>query len=126
MGLDREMMALVNKDHPMGDPLEGTLAHSPQASNSDPQATDLSDGLPDASGQDGARPLGSSGVLGAFGLRLVQLGISRASALVFESDVRHGISLVIVHGTQTETGRAAALLERTQHYGVEEFDPAPR
>lgn len=52
---------------------------------------------------------------------LIRLGISQENALSYATDIREGRTLVIVHGTLMETGRAAALLEMTSQSGLAEF-----
>jgi len=67
------------------------------------------------SGLEGAVVLGGVSALGA---ALVSLGVPYHSALAYETELAAGKFILIVHGTQAETTRARALLQRTGHEGV--------
>lgn len=64
---------------------------------------------------EGAVLVGGLSVLGG---ALVGLGVPEESALRYETDLKAGKFLLIVHGTEAETSRATALLELTNHQGM--------
>lgn len=60
------------------------------------------------------------GGLSALGAAMVSLGIPKNSALAYETEIKAGRFLLVVHGMPEEIGRAKALLELTHHQGIAE------
>jgi uncharacterized membrane protein len=58
------------------------------------------------------------GGLSALGAALVSLGIPKDTALAYETEIKAGRFLLIVHGVPAEVSRARVLLEQTNHQGV--------
>ena len=64
---------------------------------------------------EGAAVVGGVSVLGA---ALVGIGIPQDSVVKYETELRAGKFVLIVHGTRNEIDRAHSLLELTQHQGI--------
>ena len=60
------------------------------------------------------------GGVGALGGALVELGIPEKTALMYETHIRSGGFLLTVHGSPEEIAGARALLELTDHQGIDE------
>lgn len=58
------------------------------------------------------------GGLSALGAALVSLGIPKDTALAYETEIKAGRFLLVVHSLPEEVARARALLELTNHDGV--------
>jgi hypothetical protein len=95
MGLEAEKLSLIGVNHP---------AEGPAPESQEKRGAQTEDGL------------------SALGAGLVRLGVSRDSALHYETDVSEGRTLLVVHGTLAEAGRAAELLEKTMHNGLAEHE----
>jgi hypothetical protein len=100
MGVDTDKLSLVGKEH--------------LSDEQDVPCVDLSADL--------SENLLSEDGLSVLGTELVRLGVSRESAINYQADFLDGKSLLIVHGTLAETGRAAELLEKTMHHGLAEHE----
>lgn len=62
------------------------------------------------------------GGLSALGAALVSQGIPKESTIKYETEIRAGKFLLLVHGTKDEVSRATALLELTNHQGMAKHD----
>jgi hypothetical protein len=71
------------------------------------------------SGLEGAAVVGGVSALGA---ALVSLGVSKDSAITYETELAAGKFMLIVHGTPEETRAAKELLLMTEHEGVTEHE----
>ena len=61
------------------------------------------------------------GGLSALGGALVGMGVPASTALEYETEIKAGRFLLVVHGTPAETEGARALLTLTHHEGIAEY-----